>query len=75
MDPQVAPIPTNIIIIVLAMTLWALAFARLIFGFRTIVDTQNGIKVVVGAPAEAPEQLVTAYLNGTLQAGDNLCDH
>ncbi|MDY6914140.1 MAG: NifB/NifX family molybdenum-iron cluster-binding protein [Planctomycetota bacterium] len=36
---------------------------------------QNGITVVVGAPAEEPEQLVTAYLNGTLQAGDNICDH
>ena len=45
MDPQVTPIPTNIIIIVLAMTLWALAFVRLVFGFRTIVDTKNGIKV------------------------------
>jgi hypothetical protein len=45
MDPQVTPIPTNIIIIVLAMVLWALAFVRLVFGFRTIVDTKNGIKV------------------------------
>ena len=26
-------------------TLWALAFVRLVFGFRTIVDTKNGIKV------------------------------
>jgi ATP-binding protein involved in chromosome partitioning len=37
--------------------------------------SQNGIKVVVGAAAEAPEQLVAAYLQGTLQPGDNLCDH
>ena len=37
--------------------------------------TQNGIKVVVGAPAEAPEQLALAYLDGTLRAGENLCDH
>ena len=36
---------------------------------------QSGITVVVGAPAEPPEQLATAYLSGTLQAGDNLCDH
>lgn len=36
---------------------------------------QNGITVVVGAPAEAPEQIASAYLNGTLQAGDNICDH
>ena len=35
----------------------------------------NGIKVVVGAPADTPEQLATAYLAGTLQAGDNICDH
>jgi len=37
--------------------------------------TQNGITVVVGAPAETPEQLATVYLNGTLQAGENICDH
>ena len=43
--PQVVPIPTNIIIIVLAMVLWALAFVQLAFGFRTIVDTKNGITV------------------------------
>ena len=37
--------------------------------------TQIGIPVVVGAPAKTPEQLATAFLNGTLQAGENLCDH
>ncbi len=36
---------------------------------------QSGVKVVVGAPAEAPEALVSAYLNGTLQCGGNTCDH
>lgn len=36
---------------------------------------QNGIQVVVGAPAEAPEALVAAYLGGTLSAGENVCDH
>jgi len=36
---------------------------------------QNGITVVVGASAGTPEELACAYLNGTLQAGDNLCDH
>ena len=36
---------------------------------------QNNITVVVGAPAEQPEQLVSAYLSGTLEAGDNVCDH
>ena len=36
---------------------------------------QNGITVVVGAPAETPEQLASAYLSETLQAGENICDH
>ena len=36
---------------------------------------QNSITVMVGASAESPEKLVSAYLNGTLQAGDNICDH
>ena len=36
---------------------------------------QNGITVVVGAPGEPPEQLVSAYLNETLETGDNVCDH
>jgi len=36
---------------------------------------EQGIQVVVGAPAETPEQIVAAYLNGTLQVGGNVCDH
>ena len=36
---------------------------------------QNEIEVVVGAPADSPENLVSAYLNKTLQSGENLCDH
>jgi Mrp family chromosome partitioning ATPase/predicted Fe-Mo cluster-binding NifX family protein len=36
---------------------------------------EQGIKVIVGAPAEAPETLATQYLAGTLQAGENVCDH
>lgn len=36
---------------------------------------QNGIQVVVGAPADAPEQIVASYLNGTLVSGQNSCDH
>jgi Mrp family chromosome partitioning ATPase/predicted Fe-Mo cluster-binding NifX family protein len=36
---------------------------------------QNDIKVVVGAPVESPENLVTAYHNQTLQTGANTCDH
>ncbi|NLF67589.1 MAG: ATPase [Candidatus Anammoximicrobium sp.] len=36
---------------------------------------ENGIKVVVGAPGNTPENIVQAYLNGTLASGQNLCDH
>lgn len=35
----------------------------------------NGIQVVVGAPADAPEAIVTAYLQNTLETGENCCDH
>jgi len=37
--------------------------------------SQNGIEVVVGAPAETPEDIVSTYLAGTLEAGQNVCDH
>lgn len=36
---------------------------------------QNGIRVVVGAPSDTPEQLVSDYLRGALKDGENLCDH
>jgi predicted Fe-Mo cluster-binding NifX family protein len=36
---------------------------------------QNGIEVRVGAPALTPEDLVAAYLAGTLPSGPNACDH
>ncbi len=36
---------------------------------------QNGIKVIIGAPMESPESLVSQYLSNTLESGDNLCDH
>ena len=36
---------------------------------------QSGISVIVGAQAESPEALVSAYLNGTLEGGDNICNH
>ena len=36
---------------------------------------QNDIKVVVGAPSLTPEELVRQYLNNTLEAGANVCDH
>jgi len=37
--------------------------------------TESNIKVVIGAPAEEPEKLVSDYVSGTLQSGANLCDH
>ena len=37
--------------------------------------TEQGIEVVVGAPAGEPEAIVKAYLDGSLQSGDNICDH
>ena len=37
--------------------------------------TQNGIKVIVGAPSLAPEALIEQYLNDALVSGENLCDH
>lgn len=37
--------------------------------------SQNGIEVVVGAPAENPDEVVKAYLEGNLQTGSNICDH
>lgn len=36
---------------------------------------QSGIEVVVGAPAAPPGQLARAYIDGTLQTGQNVCDH
>ncbi len=37
--------------------------------------TENNIKVLVGASAEPTEDLIKAYLAGTLVTGDNVCDH
>jgi predicted Fe-Mo cluster-binding NifX family protein len=36
---------------------------------------QNGIKVVTGASAMEPEELVRSYLDDTLATGVNVCDH
>jgi ATP-binding protein involved in chromosome partitioning len=36
---------------------------------------ERGIQVVVGAPVDSPEGLVSHYLAGTLQVGENVCDH
>jgi predicted Fe-Mo cluster-binding NifX family protein len=35
----------------------------------------NGVDVVVGAPALAPEVIVESHLSGTLRTGGNICDH
>jgi predicted Fe-Mo cluster-binding NifX family protein len=37
--------------------------------------TEQGIKVVTGAPVAAPDQLVSHYLGSTLVTGANTCDH
>jgi predicted Fe-Mo cluster-binding NifX family protein len=37
--------------------------------------TNHGIRVLVGVPVDTPEELVQAYLAGTLQPGANVCDH
>lgn len=37
--------------------------------------TQSGVDVIVGAPESDPEEIVAAYLAGTLKAGENVCDH
>ena len=39
------------------------------------IFAENGIEVIVGAPAEPPESLVRDYLHGVLQPGENVCDH
>ena len=36
---------------------------------------QNNIKVIVGASALTPEELVKQYLANTLQTAGNVCDH
>jgi predicted Fe-Mo cluster-binding NifX family protein len=35
----------------------------------------HGIHVVVGASSDDPESSVRAFLTGTLELADNLCDH
>jgi ATP-binding protein involved in chromosome partitioning len=37
--------------------------------------SENGIKVVTGAPADTPESLVHQYLTDNLVTGANVCDH
>ncbi len=35
----------------------------------------NDIAVLVGAQGASAQQLVSAYLNGSLETGENCCDH
>jgi ATP-binding protein involved in chromosome partitioning len=37
--------------------------------------SQNRIKVVVGAVGTDPENVVLDYMQGSLNVGDNICDH
>ena len=36
---------------------------------------ESRIQVIIGAPEGDPEQIVLAYIQGTLATGDNVCDH
>jgi hypothetical protein len=45
MDVQAATFPTNIIILVVGMILWALATTRIIFGARTMLDKNSDVEV------------------------------
>ncbi len=36
---------------------------------------EHGVRVIVGAPEETPENLVQSYLQGTLETAENACDH
>ena len=36
---------------------------------------QYGIQVVVGAPEKPVEEVVKQYLAGTLEVGENICNH
>jgi predicted Fe-Mo cluster-binding NifX family protein len=44
-------------------------------GRAQMLFEQAGIKVLCGAPSEAPDVIVDSYLKGTLETGDNACDH
>ena len=35
----------------------------------------NNIKVIVGAPADSVDNLVAAFLDNSLETGDNACNH
>ncbi|MDD5326326.1 MAG: NifB/NifX family molybdenum-iron cluster-binding protein [Phycisphaerae bacterium] len=37
--------------------------------------TENNIQIVVGAPDNEPQELISQYLSGELKCGQNICDH
>ncbi len=37
--------------------------------------TEMGIKVVIGAQSDSPEDLARKYMSNTLVTGANICDH
>ena len=39
------------------------------------IFSDQGIQVIVGAPADHPEKVVQAYLDGKLTIAENPCDH
>jgi predicted Fe-Mo cluster-binding NifX family protein len=39
------------------------------------IFAEQGIEVLVGAPADSPDNLARSYLDGTLRPGENVCDH
>lgn len=36
---------------------------------------ERGIKVVIGAASDDPETIARAFLNDSLETGENICDH
>ncbi len=36
---------------------------------------EQGVQVIIGAPSESPEKLVTDYMGGNMITGANTCDH
>jgi len=36
---------------------------------------QKNIEIIIGAPDEAPEAIVSNFLSGCLKTGANICDH
>ena len=40
-----------------------------------VLFSEYSISLTTGAPLAAPEELVKAYIERTLECGENLCDH